>query len=71
MGDRVYKPGDKAPQSGVYRVVHKQHRPEHEVTLFRSEQFPRCNRCGDEVRFSLARIAQSIRDDEDFRVSKS
>ena len=60
-------PGEKAPETGVYLVIHDGHRPEHEATLFRDEIFPQCVRCGEQVRFRLAGIALRIQDDGDFR----
>lgn len=52
--------------SGVYRVVHDGHRPEHEATLLEDEVFPSCTSCGSEVRFTLAHKGANIRDDKDF-----
>ncbi len=39
--------------SGIYRVSHEGHRAEHLATAIAGEQFPRCRRCGDSVRFRL------------------
>jgi hypothetical protein len=62
-----FRPGDKAPESGVYNVFHHEHRAEHCVTLFLGEVFPRCTQCGDKVRFQLLRGAASIHEDDNFR----
>ena len=66
MPESVYRPGDPVPQSGVYRVVHEEHRQEHEATLLDGGQFPRCTHCGDKVRFHLQRAASRIQNDTDF-----
>jgi hypothetical protein len=60
-----YSPGETAPASGVYLVRHYQHRLPHEVTILKDEQFPRCRRCGPQVRFELLRDAVSLDDDLD------
>ncbi len=67
MAEDDHKPGEPVPETGVYRVMHQVHRAEHHATLFRGEQFPRCGRCGDEVRFRLVGKAAAIGDDSDFR----
>ncbi len=65
------KPGEKTPESGVYRVIHHEHRPEHMVTLFKGEPLPPCSQCGEGVRFELVRSAGTVHEDEDFRVAGS
>ncbi len=70
MPEKVYKPGDSVPQSGVYRVVHGHHRPDHEATLLKGGQFPRCLHCGENVRFHLQRASTSIQDDSDFEAGR-
>ena len=67
MAAQVYKPGESVPESGVYRVVHGQHRSDHEATLFSGEQFAGCAVCGQNVRFELLRKAVPIRQDRDFK----
>ena len=42
-------------QSGVYRVVHLAHRAPHTVVIRKGDLFPRCNGCGDNVRFLLVK----------------
>lgn len=49
----VLKPGDRAPQSGVYQSSHVRHRAVHSVTVLKGEVFPPCKRCGDQVRYRL------------------
>ena len=61
-----FKPGEKVPSSGVYRVLHKNHRDEHDATLREGEQFPTCAVCEGEVRFQLVQSAKLIEGDTDF-----
>lgn len=57
----AYKPGDKVPQSGIYKVAHdKNHVQEHEVTSIEGEVFPPCNGCGHHPRFTLIRAAHHL-----------
>jgi hypothetical protein len=48
-------PGETVALSGVYRVVHAQHRADHEVLAVNGDVLPGCRICGGEVRFYLAR----------------
>lgn len=52
---QLYKSSDTIPESGVYRVIHAQHRLPHEVTLLSGQTFPPCAKCQEEVRFELVR----------------
>jgi hypothetical protein len=52
--------GDKIPESGIYRVVHRDHRLPHEVTLLRDQIFPKCTKCEQSVYFELVRSAPDI-----------
>ena len=63
------RPGEKTPESGVYRVTHDSHRPEHLVTMLKGESLPVCSQCGDGVRFELVRAAGTVHEDEDFKVA--
>ena len=51
----LYKSPDTIPVSGIYRVIHAQHRLPHEVTLISGQVFPPCAKCHAEVRFELLR----------------
>jgi len=51
----MYKSPDVIPETGIYRVIHAQHRLPHEVTLLEGQTFPPCARCHEEVRFELVR----------------
>lgn len=61
-----FKPGEMVPSSGVYRVLHKDHRDEHDATLREGEQFPSCTVCDEDVRFRLVQSAKLIDRDVDF-----
>jgi len=63
-----YKPGEKVPFSGIYKVIHdKNHVKEHEVTCTYGEPFPPCNHCGEHPRFILVKAAIHIHWDENFK----
>ncbi len=64
----TYGVGEAIAQSGVYRVQHAGHRVSHFVVLLAGESFPRCARCGDQVRFALFQATTDSRSDPDFRV---
>lgn len=69
MAENVFKPGEKAPQSGIYKVLHYQHRLYHEVTILAGQSLPSCRRCGQEVRFQLVSSAVPVEDDADFKTA--
>ena len=62
-----YQPGDVAPESGVYIVVHDKHRERHFATIFKGMRFPFCGQCKHGVRFTLSRPAAPISEDADFK----
>lgn len=68
MGAPTFKTGQQIPDSGVYKVIHQQHRLPHEVTLLKGETFPRCAKCGDRVEFELVHAAPYNRDGTAFQV---
>ena len=55
-----YRTGQKILRSGIYRVVHSEHRLPHDVTLVEGEVFPRCASCGTKVQFQLLRAASGV-----------
>jgi hypothetical protein len=55
MRNAPYSPGEKVPETGIYRVIHETHRLMHMATLLRFETFPICKRCRDKVRFAFVR----------------
>jgi hypothetical protein len=66
MAEQDYKPAERVPVSGVYRVEHDGHREAHEATLLEGEFFPGCATCEHRVRFTLKHRAINIRRDKDF-----
>jgi len=66
--NKIFKPGEKCEQSGIYKVTHDQnHHQEHEVTVVFGEPFPPCNHCGHHPRFKIVRAAQHIKNHELFK----
>jgi hypothetical protein len=57
MGEQqvTFQTGERIRQSGIYKVIHRKHRLPHEVTLLRDQNFPRCSKCQDQVKFQLIR----------------
>jgi hypothetical protein len=62
---RAHKPGQLVPISGLYAVVHQNHRAEHEVVAIRGDEFPGCRVCKSEVRFYAAKVIPYITHDFD------
>ena len=50
-----YEPGQVVPKTGIYKIYHSGHRLMHEATLVEASRFPKCKRCGNDVRFVLVR----------------
>lgn len=50
-----FRPGERVPRSGLYRVYHDAHRLMHEAALLRQDPFPFCRKCGTAVRFKFIR----------------
>jgi hypothetical protein len=66
VGDE-FKPGEKVPNSGIYRVVHDpDHAQPHEVTCIAHSPFPPCSGC-KHPRFVLVRRAIHIDQHEHFK----
>ena len=55
MDSKTFQTGHPVPESGIYRVIHANHRLPHAVTICRGENFPRCAKCADLVIFELVR----------------
>jgi len=64
--EQTFKSGQVVSESGVYTVMHENHRPNHLATAFKGELFPACTHCGRAVRFVLAHPAALISEDSDF-----
>jgi len=57
----VFRPGNKAPHSGVYKATHAhQHAEPHYVTLLFGDTFPSCLTCSRQVQFELAMSAAHV-----------
>lgn len=52
--------GCSVPESGIYSVIHSQHRLPTEITLIGGQPFPRCSSCADPVYFDLVRSAPAV-----------
>ena len=57
---KALHPGSQVPESGVYRVVHSEHREPHFVTAIKGEVFPPCRKCRNLVRYSLALASEYV-----------
>jgi hypothetical protein len=58
---KTFEAGNRAPSSGVYKVVHgRQHVEPHHVTVLYGDTFPACLECLHRVRFELAIPAAHI-----------
>lgn len=64
----IFRTSEPIPESGIYRVIHKAHRLPHEVTLFKDQDFPRCAKCKDAVKFELVMAATESLNEHGFRV---
>ena len=56
----IYRAGDKAPSSGLYTAIHKEHGSAHEVIVLYGEVFPDCVQCGSAVLFALAELSVHV-----------
>ena len=64
-----FRVGEVIPASGIYDVLHSDHRVRHDVTLLKDEKFPPCNKCGANVYFELVREAPKLNQEHyDFKV---
>lgn len=67
--DNIYKPGDPVADEGPYWVRHSAHRFDHCVRIT-FKIFPKCNQCGDAVRFerthAMHKVQPDLRLDHDF-----
>jgi len=52
-----HPPGAVCIQGGIYQVIHHAHRVVHKVLVCKGDRFPRCNGCGEAVRFRLIKPA--------------
>ena len=66
LPSRSFAAGDTVPESGVYRAVHRQHRPPHTLVALKGELFPACRTCGAKVSFELVESVPHATHDWDF-----
>jgi hypothetical protein len=59
-GEKLFKPGERVQTTGIYRVLHHEHRKPHEATLRANDIFPSCKQCGNQVRFVLLTCAGEL-----------
>jgi len=62
----AYRAGQMARETGLYLVVHQEHRTDHEAIVIRGEELPHCRTCKDAVQFYLERQVSHIMHDWDF-----
>jgi hypothetical protein len=60
--DPIFATGETIPESGIYRVIHSEHRLPRQVTLHRGELFPRCAKCDHFINFELLHPAPAVID---------
>lgn len=56
----MHETGQEVPSSGIYRVVHSEHRLPSEVMLIAGNKFPRCGKCANAVKFELVKQAPHL-----------
>jgi hypothetical protein len=66
IGQITFHSREPVMATGVYRVVHSQHRLPPEVTLVQGHTFPGCSKCKASVRFEFLR---SVKPSSDFQIN--
>jgi hypothetical protein len=66
LGQVTFHDREMVMATGIYRVIHVQHRLPTEVTLIQGHIFPGCSKCKSSVRFEFLR---SIKPAPDFRIN--
>ena len=64
--EQSFRVGERAPESGTYRVIHRGHRDDHNAIVIRGDEFPECRYCKNAARFMLLEQAEYIAHDIDF-----
>lgn len=72
----LHRPGQTIQSSGVYDVIHNTHDEEdqyihHQLICIKGLTFPKCSRCGGDVRFRLLVAYQYVASNEYFEKSFS
>lgn len=63
---KIYKPLEKVPESGIYTVVHDSaHAEPHDVTCIKGRKFPPCRYCQN-AKFELKMQAVHVRVNSNF-----
>ena len=57
---QIFKTGENVPESGIYRVMHAEHRLPREVTLLKGAEFPRCSKCKEAVTFNVVALTPKL-----------
>lgn len=60
-----FAPGETVAVTGVYRVVHAEHRADHEVVAINGDILPSCRVCTSKVRFYMERPVEYAAHDWD------
>ena len=63
--EKQYAPGSHALVSGMYRVIHHEHRAVHGVVVIKGDGFPPCRTCRNRVRYALYEKADYVAHDWD------
>ena len=63
----LFRAGESVQVKGIYRVLHYAHRLPHETAILVLTTFPKCNQCGDRVRYQLIRSVGELLKDYNFR----
>jgi hypothetical protein len=57
---RLHNTGESVRKSGIYRVLHSEHRLPREVTLMEGHVFPDCEECSSLVQFEFLRPVTKV-----------
>jgi hypothetical protein len=56
----LFQTGGLAPETGLYKVIHKAHKLPLQVVVRKYDPFPRCAECNDPVEFDLIYVAPDL-----------
>lgn len=67
MSAELLKPGDRVPESGIYKLMHRECPSRiSEMVLVSGDKVPPCRHCGIKLRIQLEHAAPHIYEDTDF-----